>query len=201
MIISALISFIHCITIYIPHPLFFSFFFFFLFTLLHETKITRSSSSCRCHMSTICFWSVTTGSGFGFFCVFRGSSSSNFTAFLPARSFCRSRVGAGIDGSEVTLCIISVDGEESATRRRIRSKWKWLMYIVPTQPTGGSSLCYRNNCLGAFGLALANVPAPAPQDFDHLGGHGGRQWHTDEDEALVDCVGQGKLGPNTCRWG
>ena len=47
---------------------------------------------------------------------------------------------------------------------------------------------------------LPDVPAPPSENLDDFGGYGRGERDADEDEGLVDCVGESELGPYACRW-
>lgn len=49
--------------------------------------------------------------------------------------------------------------------------------------------------LSALRLPFSDVPAPAPQQFNDLGGNSRSQWDSQEDKALMDCVCKRKLCP------
>lgn len=46
-------------------------------------------------------------------------------------------------------------------------------------------------------LLLSDLPAPRSQDFDDLWSDGYGQWYSDEDEGLVDGVGENELCPQS----
>lgn len=50
----------------------------------------------------------------------------------------------------------------------------------------------------AFGNLLANVPSPSSELLDDLGCDGNCEGYPDEEKALVNSVGKGKLCPQTC---
>lgn len=75
--------------------------------------------------------------------------------------------------------------------RGVKSSSLYIIYPIQTPRSS------HDDILHVLGLALANVPSPASQGLDDLRGHGGGQRHAQEDEALVDGVGESELCPNT----